>query len=495
FVDLYPIVRQGLRVGTPDYSLKSLERLYREGRAGDVQTAGDSLVFYDRWLASGQSRHWQDSPLLQAIRAYNRADCESTWQLIEWLRTRQQEAGIVWVPKRKAVSESTLQQADPSAAQSSPRQELVESLLGQVPARTEMAPAEVEHWRLHTLFAHVVEFHRREEKPLWWALFDRHAMTEEELTGDLHCLGGLRRSPTPPEKIKQSSGFWYTFDPDQDTKLEAGSRCYFAHDLDMQAEIHQLDRKRGRMCLKFGPAKMKQLPGGAPPERLSVIPDEVVRADVIANALMTTATTWRDTRHLPPALEDFLSRRPPRLTGRDGGLLAPPDTDLVTATIEAITALDRSTLCIQGPPGTGKTTVAAHAILALLQRGKRVGITANSHAAILNVLSKCQELAQDALTCLKIGGSQDAPFFATCPGAHYAENLRAALPKIKQVRLIGGTAWVFSDAALRGALDYLFVDEAGQVSVANLIGMAPATHNLILIGDQMQLAQPVQGTH
>lgn len=75
------------------------------------------------------------------------------------------------------------------------------------------------------------------------------------------------------------------------------------------------------------------------------------------------------------------------------------------------------------------------------------------------------------------------------------ENLKAALPKISQTPLIGGTAWVFSDPAMEGMLEYLFIDEAGQVSVANLIGMAPAAQNLVLIGDQMQLGQPIQGCH
>jgi hypothetical protein len=89
--------------------------------------------------------------------------------------------------------------------------------------------------------------------------------------------------------------------------------------------------------------------------------------------------------------------------------------------------------------------------------------------AILNVLSKCHELADGTLKCLKIGGSREASFFAACPGALYAENLKAALPTIGQTPLIGGTAWVFSDPAMREALDYLFVDEAGQVSVANVI--------------------------
>ena len=39
------------------------------------------------------------------------------------------------------------------------------------------------------------------------------------------------------------------------------------------------------------------------------------------------------------------------------------------------------------------------------------------------------------------------------------------------------------------------VDEAGQVSIANLVATGTAARNIILVGDQMQLPQPVQGVH
>ena len=44
-------------------------------------------------------------------------------------------------------------------------------------------------------------------------------------------------------------------------------------------------------------------------------------------------------------------------------------------------------------------------------------------------------------------------------------------------------------------LDYIFVDEAGQVALANLVAMGTSAKNIVLLGDQMQLGQPIQGVH
>ena len=508
FVDLYAVVRHGVRVGEPRYSIKNLERLYRPARAGEVTSAVDSIAVYEHWLASGEAHDWSASPLLRAIRDYNRDDCESTWQLTCWLRERQQEAGIAWLPGSRQWS-VTSDQGEVGAKNLSVLQAVPDLLVDpdspQATARTLLAaipPAPERHtqtgrWQTQELLGHMVEFHRREAKPGWWAMFDRHAMTEEELVEDMNCLGGLTRLSQPPEPIKRSQGFWYRFDPHQDTKLDAGAQCYFAHDLDVKIPIHALDRDRGRICLKFGPGRLKQFSNGQPPDSLSLIPDEHVSAQVIENAVLDVAQAWQDKNELPSALHDFILRRSPRLRHGAGAknLSALQDTDLSGAAIPLAEALDHSTLCIQGPPGSGKTTTAARMILRLLDQGKRIGITANSHAAILNLMHKCKELRQGRLECLKIGGPSEDRFFERCPEASYVPRVRDALPHLEQFRLLGGTAWALSDPGLRGRLDYLCVDEAGQVSVANLMGMAAATSNIILCGDHMQLGQPIQGAH
>jgi predicted RecB family nuclease len=103
FVDLYTVVRQGFVIGTPSYSLKAVERLYRESREGDVVTASGSVIEYQRWMDEGEPRRWQESPILQGIRDYNRVDCESTWGLRSWLLDRQRESRIRYVPSVTSV--------------------------------------------------------------------------------------------------------------------------------------------------------------------------------------------------------------------------------------------------------------------------------------------------------------------------------------------------------------------------------------------------------
>ena len=99
FVDLYNIVRQSMKVGTPNYSIKSIEQLYQEKRGGDVATAMDSVVFYQRWIDEQDGNDWQTSKILGEIRAYNKEDCDSTLQLAEWLRKLQADQKIIPRPR------------------------------------------------------------------------------------------------------------------------------------------------------------------------------------------------------------------------------------------------------------------------------------------------------------------------------------------------------------------------------------------------------------
>jgi uncharacterized protein len=71
-VDLYKVVKEGMRISEPSYSIKNLEHFYMESRTGDVQSAGASIVFYEKWKETG------DKSLLEKIRDYNLDDVRST---------------------------------------------------------------------------------------------------------------------------------------------------------------------------------------------------------------------------------------------------------------------------------------------------------------------------------------------------------------------------------------------------------------------------------
>ena len=196
------------------------------------------------------------------------------------------------------------------------------------------------------------------------------------------------------------------------------------------------------------------------------------------------------------ALMDFLERRPPRLKSRAlGAPLQHPGQSPSSDAMRAVMDLDDSYLFIQGPPGTGKTYSAAQIALQLLAKGYQVAVTSNSHKAINNTLAEI-ETAAAALKFPFRGakkGRQDEP------DTHFdSTNIRTVMTSDdvgREFQLVGGTAFHFCREDQRQQFDYLIVDEAGQVSLGNLVAIGPAARNIVLVGDQMQLAQPVQGVH
>jgi uncharacterized protein len=483
FVDLFTVVRQSIKVGTPNYSIKSIEKLYRPKRDTEVATAMDSIVFYRHWLDKKDGDDWHTSEILKQIRDYNKDDCDSTWQLADWLRGLQKEANISWRAKeQKERSESESAQARNEAAA------LAKQLLNAVPADPSQ---KTDSLRIRELIAQLLEFHWRESRPIFWAMYNRHEMTERELYDDPCCLAGLKLR-NDPRQDKQSYLYEYSFDPDQETKINAGNRCFFAHDLRSTIVVASIDPDYGIIVLR------RSTRGEAPPESLNLIKDEFVNPAEIARSVFRTAQSYQQSGRLQPALEDFLARRRPRLLGLESGpLLRGEPERIAEETAELLARAQDTTICIQGPPGSGKTYTAAKAILHLLKQGKRIGVTSNSHKAIAHLMDKVADAAhseQIDLGAIKIQSESD-DFHCQSPSIKSATPNQFFEGKYPNWQLVGGTAWAFSKEIAVGLLDYLFVDEAGQVSVANLVGMAPSTKNIVLIGDQMQLSQPIKGVH
>lgn len=483
FVDLYQIVKQGLRIGESSYSIKAIELLYRGKRSGEVASAGQSMVYYANWIESGESTDWKKSSTLQKIRDYNRDDCESTVQLYDWLRARQQDAKIAYLPKSKNVAS---EERDPEIeARIQAQRDLIRKLEGMI--NREDDPNQK---RLHTLFLHLLEFHRREEKPVWWKLFSRMAAEPEELKEDLDCIGEAQLLPGKTIQVKLSKAFTYKFDPNQDTKIRPGDRVYAVPSTAGTFEVVQLDED-GTVQVKISDKKLGEAFGGSPPATTSFIPQEHVSPAAMRAAVQDIVRAWADSSKAPAALLNFLRREPPVVSDHTGPMQREGEV-IEAAAIRSALKMRESTLCLQGPPGTGKTTTAAAMILALVEAGHSVGITSNSHKAIENLLRACCEKGGQSFQAIKVGGEPDI-------AEAYPQITHVGQPKdslaIFQGGVIGGTAWLFSRPEWAGQLDYLFIDEAGQVSLGNLVAVSRSATNLILLGDQMQLEQPTQGHH
>ena len=192
--------------------------------------------------------------------------------------------------------------------------------------------------------------------------------------------------------------------------------------------------------------------------------------------------------------------------------------------------LERSVLPVQGPPGSGKTYTGARMILDLLADGKRVGVTANSHKVISNLLGAVCDAADDRSDTreqagrapggragderarigrdaetpprdapVEVHGIQKARDGDGCPDERIVQagsndEVAEALAT-GEANLAAGTAWLWAREEMAGAVDVLVIDEAGQTSLANTLAVCQAAPSLVLLGDPRQLDQPIQGVH
>lgn len=497
FVDLYKIVKAGILLGEPRYSIKNVEHLYRGKRDTKVGCGGDSVVVYEQWRdlhARGEEGDtWQTSKILSDIRDYNVDDCDSTQELVDWLRQQQAEHGITYLGKTPPNKDAG---TEPEAKEEvTERTQLRDRLLERVLSELEPDPRKA---ALTENLAWVLEFHRREAKPIFWRLFERLGLSHIELMDDLDCLACCERTerePFKPTPRARNMAYEYRFDPTQEFK-GAQKQFYLLGVETDDGNTAKVTFVREESDLENGLVVLQSKE--EPPSVLSLVPDEYINPNPIPKAIDQSVSEY-ESGHLNSvnsAIIDFLTRSKPRIKGHAEGPIAPSHnpSERLQQIIHAISNLDCSYLTIQGPPGAGKSYTGKHVIAALMKSGAKVGIASNSHKAINNLLLSTAKYCKEEGIAATFGCTKDnEPELADYDVAILKNN--ELVNHIQPACVIGTTAWGFAREDLANELDYLFVDEAGQVAVANLIAMSRATNNLILMGDQMQLGQPSQGTH
>jgi uncharacterized protein len=481
FVDLYTIARQSIRASVERYSIKNLEPFYDFNR-------GVPLVEVRSALAKLQARLELDDAAAiseeckDIVRRYNCDDCLSAQRLRDWLEKIRSEM----IANGAAISRPAAEDPEPSAELDERQREvaaLVARLTADVPADTAERTAEQQaRW----ILAHSLDWHRRELKSSWWEFFRLAELTPDDLQ-DERCgisglvfrasVGGTARAPIhryqfPPQELELSEG---------DT-LHLSLEQKLGTVVSVSAESRTIDiRKRGDSIALHPQAAFAH---------------DMVRTGVMADALSRLGAHVADNDIAGigayQAARDLLLNVPPRL-GNDPLQLSGESAS--EAAVRVATKLASGVLPIQGPPGAGKTFTAARMICALVKAGKKVGVTANSHKVIRNLLDKVVEQAGRMhidVQCLQ----KVADKAADVPGIRFETDNEKALAALGvSCQVVAGTAWLWSREDAFEAVDTLFVDEAAQMSLANVLAVSQACRALVLLGDPQQLEQPIQGSH
>jgi predicted RecB family nuclease len=441
-VDLFRVTKQALRASVPSYSIKEVERLFGFVRTAEVGGGGESVNAFETWLETGK-----DS-LLDGIRDYNREDCVSLYELHGWL-LRQRPDHIPW-------------RLPPEARE--PSEEAVELRTERDRVRDMLLDGAVEgepRW----LLAHLLEYHRREEKPQWWEYFHHRDLDDEELLDDGDTIGGLELEGEP-QRVGGSFEYRLRF-PAQEHKISGKG-------VDPKTEKTykvSVDDEHGIVTLWRAVNRVDE------PLPRALIPPRPLVAEVQRDAVLRFAKNQPTYQ----AVVDVLERRPPR------ALLDGSPTD-------AALSLDGTYLFVQGPPGSGKTWNGGRMAVALMGEGRRVGVTSLSHKAINKHLEEIEAAADEA--GVEVRGLKKSTGAETEFRGRTIDNTGSNDAMLDpDLNLIAGTSWLFAREELGGHVDTLFVDEAGQFALADAVAVGTAARNLVLLGDPNQLPQVSQGAH
>lgn len=477
FVDLLQVVRQGLVASVESYSIKEMERFYGFVRRQDLIESIRARARMDAALDAGDRAEPGD---LEVIRRYNREDCLSTLALHDWLEDLRRElTGEIGPRSRPTVEIGPEKEQEQSEAAAR-----VEHLGIRL---TSDCPADESEAR--QLLRYLLDYHRREDKSAWWEFFHLCGLDAEQLFEERTTLGGLAfEAEIGPEK--QSVLHRYRFPP-QDHGIDVGTSVRDPATGASPGEVFGMTDDA--LVLKRSRQKVQQPhPGALVP--VDILPTRTMRDSLFRLGELVAEDGFPDDSPRRAAF-DLVRRVPPR-NGAGGASLVRPGEDLVAAARRLAVALDREVLPVQGPPGSGKTYLGARVITALLAAGRRVGVTAQSHQVITNLLNEvCAAADGEAVT---LRGVQIAPHTGcTDPRFEVKTGSGNAIAAVEdpEVRVIAGTTWVWAREDMQDAVDVLVVDEAGQFSLAAALASAPAAGSLVLLGDPRQLDQVTQGIH
>jgi predicted RecB family nuclease len=496
FVDLYGVVRQGLRAGIERYSIKNLEVFYGFDRAVPLPDANRSLLVMEQALEL-KCPDTVPQGARDVVEGYNKDDCLSTLRLRDWLETVRAavEATGTTVPrptpKEGEASEKVDERTQRVAA-------LREQLLVGVPdTHSEQNDEQHARW----LLAYLLDWHRREDKAGWWEYFRLRDLPEEDLYDEPQAIAGLTyvervgvalnvRTGKPTRSVIDRYRY-----PVQEMEIRRKSELKLM-DGKSFGRVSHVDRTALTIEVNKGPAQAANHPAAVfahTSVSTSVMEERIYQIGerVVSDGALGVGKDKAD-----PVARSLLLALPPGL--RSGSFVSGPGESAVDFSVRIAGELDETVLAVQGPPGSGKTFSGAKMICALIDQGKKVGVTATSHKVIRNLLDAVGKAAKEAGVDVKLarkdGEDEDADD-ASCVRVLVDNKEAIHALQSAEANVLGGTAWLWARPEFAKAVDVLFVDEAGQMSLANVLAVSHAAKSIVLLGDPQQLEQPKKGSH
>jgi predicted RecB family nuclease len=521
-VDLYKVVKGSIMVSQPSYSIKKLEAFYEFDRKSKVLDAGASIDEYDYYRQQVELGEDGAEETLKQITDYNEDDCVSTMALYNWLSTmpgahsRYQEFERAKDIKKAREARS---QAEKEDSPESARARKAEFELEKLNKKTAILQAALYGWawgkdseadyraKIWLALTHSMLYYNREDVIRWrdWAI--RKDATFDQLHRDRKALvvqGCKTESNTadffgvdPETKVKLV--YRYVLEPGQTSFLKKDQKLFVRFSLG----ANQQDTDYGKVISVVGDELIFER--DATYANMSLVPNAIFeyewvppgqKPEVVGELVQELVGLWGSPADEPsinhPAM-DLLMRNTPRLKSLPG-LPVPMAGNALSAITEAVLDLDTSVLAIQGPPGSGKTFVGSRVIKELVDKGMKVGVVANSHSAIENLLWACLEagVSPDAMAKKTQAGDKEAKGWLTPTTNKVVGSWRAG----NSGYVFGGTSWSFcAKEMFEDQFDYIFIDEAAQFSLVDAIAVSANTKNLVLLGDPRQLTQVVQAIH
>ncbi|MBK6736346.1 MAG: TM0106 family RecB-like putative nuclease [bacterium] len=477
FVDLRTVVREGLRIGIESYGLKPLEELFGYRRELALQDAARARAQLEIALELNDAEEIPDV-VQAAVADYNRDDCRATKALRDWLEGLRGSRVADGVELPRPLGRSG--EANEAVSDREERiRDVVDRLKAGLPDdRLTWTPEQ----RSKALLADLVGYFQREDKCAFWEHYNLRNLRPRIGRAIARCWRGSSTWTWPRGRGRNASPRHVYRFPPQDSAIE-DEEVYPVASEDPNdgfgtslGKVVGIDLVRGEVTIRTS--------GKA----VGLHPTAIFRKQHIGAACLRSSCSPLVGMYASTGLKiarrggrrATCSRRStPRLRNPPRARCWRPDEDAVAALTRLCLDLDGSVLPLQGPPGTGKSYSGARAILDLVAAGKKVGITAVGHKVIDNLLGKVAEasLERGSAPLLLHRHEGEAP-----DGVEYVK-ADEAIAGLADGAIVGGTAWLWASDAAEDVLDYLFVDEAGQMSLAAVLAASRAARNLVLLGD------------